>query len=99
MRTRLELHEILKQITDNVYFQPPESLKMHYPCIVYERSGGDTQFADNNPYVFAKRYKITIIDKNPDSSIVDKISKISKCVYDRHYVTENLNHDVFNLYF
>ena len=34
---RLELHEILCTIlgSRNVYFQPPESIKMNYPAIVY----------------------------------------------------------------
>ena len=50
-RKRTDLHEILKEIlgSDNVYFQPPESYKMEYPCIVYERSALTTRFADNNP--------------------------------------------------
>lgn len=99
MGTRLELHNILLGITNNVYFQPPPSLRMQYPCIVYERSGGDTKFADNNPYTFTKRYKITAITNDPDNDLVDKLARLPRCVYDRPYIVDNLNHDVFNLYF
>lgn len=72
---------------------------MKYPCIVYHRSTGDTQFADDIPYVYKKRYQITVMDQNPDSEIPDKIAKLPMCVFDRHFSSDRLNHDVFNIYF
>ena len=97
---RTKLHEKLVSIlgTRNVYFQPPESIKMQYPCIVYKRSTGDTQFANDNPYTFRVRYQVTYIDKNPDSDVLEKIADLPMCTYDRHYTSDNLNHDIFNLY-
>ena len=97
---RLALHEILCEAlgSRNVYFQPPESIKMQYPCIVYKRSTGDTQFANDNPYTFRVRYQVTYIDKNPDSDVLEKIADLPMCTYDRHYTSDNLNHDIFNLY-
>ena len=38
MRTRLDLDDTLREIMGDkgsVYFQPPENLKMKYPCIRY----------------------------------------------------------------
>ena len=101
MGLRLELHEILVKIlgSDQVYFQPPETIKMKYPCIVYGRGSGDTIFADNSAYRFTQRYQITVIDRDPDSKIPEKIADLPMCTYDRHYNIDNLNHDVFNLYF
>lgn len=101
MGTRLELHGILTDVlgTRNVYFQPPVSVKMQYPCIVYQRSTGDTDFADNIPYRFTKRYQVTVIDKDPDSDIPDKVAQLPMTTYDRHFTSDNLNHDVFNVYF
>lgn len=90
---------IQKEARRHVYFQPPENLKIAYPCIVYERSSGRTDFADNIPYRFGKLYSITVIDSNPDSPIPDEISKLPCCTFDRHYVADNLNHDVFEIYF
>lgn len=99
MNTRLELHEVLCDIlgSRNVYFQPPESIKMKYPAIVYSRSNIDNDHANNEVYIQSMAYLIIVIDSDPDSEIVKKISKLSKCVYNRHYKTDNLNHDVFTI--
>lgn len=82
-----------------VYFQPPENVKLQYPCIIYSRSSGDTKFANNDPYVVTRRYNIQLIDRNPDSPYIKDILQLRMCKYDRHYVADNLNHDTFNLYF
>lgn len=91
------LHNIFKAITANVYFQPPTS--MLYPCIMYQLDGGRTRFADDIPYGYDKRYQVTIIDKNPDSALFDKVAALPTAVFDRFYVANNLNHFVFTLYF
>lgn len=101
MAPRLQLHQILKTIlgTDNVYFQPPNGLKMEYPCIRYERDRARTLFADNKPYNHYKCYQITVIDRNPDSLIPDKVAALPLCVHDRFFTADNLNHDVYTLFF
>lgn len=91
------LHNILG--SDNVYFQPPETVKMKYPCIIYELATANTNFADNIPYLRKKRYTITVIDKNPDSEIPDKIADLPFCAFDRHFPSDNLHHFVYQLYF
>lgn len=98
---RLELHELLCDIlgTRHVYYQPPESIKMSYPAIVYKRDNIDNRSADNLIYKQELAYSITVIDKNPDSSIVDDISKLPRCRFERHYTADNLNHDVFQIYY
>lgn len=101
MERRLQLHQILTEIlgSENVYFQPPESTRMKYPCIVYQRNDANTKFADDKPYLNTKRYMVTVIDKDPDSEIPDKIAALPLCTYDRHHTVDNLNHDVYNLYY
>lgn len=101
MGQRLDLHQILIDIlgSSNVYFQPPQNLQMNYPCIVYRRDDANTQFADNNPYSHRKQYQVTVIDQNPDSLIPDKVAALPMCVFDRFYTSDNLNHDVYNLFF
>lgn len=101
MAPRLDLQALLVYIlgTDNVYFQPPPSKTMQYPAIVYNREDVDTQFADNLPYSRMKRYNVTVIDRNPDSDIPDKIGALPMCRHDRFYAADNLNHDAFTLYF
>ncbi len=82
-----------------VYFQPGENIIIQYPCIIYERKTGDTQFADNKPYIFMRQYSVTVVDKNPDSRIPDRIALLPLCKSDRDYIAKNLNHYAFNLYY
>jgi len=98
-RSRLQLHELLVTLTPNVYFQPPANVQMNYPCIVYKRGNADTQFAGNKPYAYTKRYMVTVIDRDPDSPIPDKVAQQPMCLFDRNYAANGLHHDVFNLYF
>ena len=100
-RNREDLHEILVDILGSrqVYFQPPESLKLKYPCIVYERSYIYTDKADNQIYLKHRRYTVTYIDKDPDSEIPEKLLELQHCRFDRHFINDNLNHDVFDLYY
>ena len=101
MGTRLQLQTLLEALlgSRNVYFQPPSTVKMKYPCIVYSLSDIDTKFADNIPYSNKRRYQLTAIDPNPDSVIPDKLALLPMCIFDRSYTSDNLNHYVFNIYF
>ncbi|MET0786071.1 MAG: hypothetical protein ABWY25_05145 [Paenisporosarcina sp.] len=101
MAQRLELQALLTEIleSDQVYFQPPPSVIMEYPCIVYNRDYELAQFADDRPYALRRRYMITIIDRDPDSDILSKVAELPMCVYDRFYTADNLNHDVYKLFF
>lgn len=101
MGQRLDLQTLLEAVlgTSNVYFQPPANVQMQYPCIVYQRSAADTKFADNSTYSDIKRYQVSVIDLNPDSEIPDKIAALPMCTLARCFVVDNLNHDIFNLYY
>lgn len=101
MAPRSELHQLLKEKlgSDNVYFQPPPSVMMNYPAILYKRDIGTTRFADDLPYARDLRYMVTVIDRDPDSEIPDRIAELPRCSYSRHYTVDNLNHDVFNINF
>ena len=100
LNDRLALHELLceKLGSRNVYFQPPESVKMKYPAIVYSRNRIENTSADNVVYRQSVRYTITVIDRDPDSEIVKRISQIPRIMFDRSYVSDNLNHDTFTLF-
>ena len=39
-----------------------------------------------------------LIDPNPDNLIHNKILSLPYTKYDRHFVVENLNHDVYSTY-
>lgn len=100
MEKRLKLHALLKTLgAEEVYFQPPPNVQMVYPAIVYARDSDWSEFASNLPYAYKKRYQVTVIDKNPDSHIPDKVRRLPLCSFARHFVVDNLNQDVFNLYY
>lgn len=99
MAQRLELHQLLETFTEHVYFQPPTNVHLEYPCIVYKRDFAETKFADDNPYNHTKRYMIIIIDQDPDSEIPDKVASMPMSLFNRFYTADDLNHDVYNVYF
>jgi hypothetical protein len=99
MAPRQQLSELLHTIADNVYFQAPPSTGMQYPCLLYKLDSVDTDYAGNRPYSHNKRYLITIIDRNPDSDLMDKIAELPTARFSTRFVTEGLTHTAFNLYF
>lgn len=102
MSNRADLQSQLEEEilgSENVYFQPPATVKMNYPAIVYGLSNITSTFANNSSYKRARAYQVTLIDKNPDSEYVDKILALPMCSFDRHFKSDNLNHFVFTLYY
>lgn len=72
---------------------------MVYPAIVYKRDNAVTNFANDKPYKYVKRYQVTVIDRDPDSLIPARVAALPMCIFDRFYAADQLNHDVYNLYF
>lgn len=101
MSSRLDLQAELEKIlgSRNVYFQPPSSVQMQYPAIVYSRKDIEKRSANDGPYRKLPSYEVILVDKNPDSRFVEMILDLPYCSFDRHYESDNLNHDVFTLYF
>ncbi len=101
MDRRLELQAILENILGSreVYFQPPENVKIKYPCIVYTRSDIYDRYADNLRYKIRVRYSLTLIGRTPQNNIVEKLLNLDYCSYDRYYVADGLSHDTFTIYY
>jgi hypothetical protein len=101
MEKRLELQELLENIlgSPNVYFQPPPSVRMSYPAIVFARNDISAIRANNNAYKVDHEYTVTLIDRNPDTGIVDELIALPYCSFSRHYTADNLNHYVFSLFY
>lgn len=100
-RPRIQLQKLLTELlgSSNVYFEPPEDIKMKYPAIVYHRDYVSTQYADNKPYRQDKRYEVTVIDADPDSAIPDKVGALPQASFDRPMVVDKLHHSIYTLYF
>lgn len=99
--TRTELQQAFKEFlgSENVYFRPPESKKLSYPCIVYDIRSGDTQFANNKGYIFHRSYDVQIIHKEADTDLIERFAfTFPKARFDRSFKVDNLNHENFVLY-
>ena len=101
MDRRPNLQTLLETVlgSRNVYFQPPSSVHIKYPAIIYSRANIENLHANNRVYLSTIAYQLTVVDRDPDSEIVDKVSQLPKCSFNRHYVADNLHHDVFTIYF
>lgn len=97
-RTRISdmLHSVLG--SNNVYFDPPESVLMEYPAIVYTRAKINTANADNKKYFIYDRYEVTFIRKDPDHEVLDKLLELPYSEHTRKFITQDLYHDVFTIY-
>lgn len=101
MASRLELQSKLEELlgTRNVYYQAPESIKMSYPAIRFNKSTLLIRHANDSIYSKLTRYEVIVISQTPDHPVLDSLLELPYCAFDRHYVSDNLNHDVFTLYY
>lgn len=94
---RVHFHSRLTKICPNVYFQSPSNITMKYPCIVYSRKNINADMADNITYIRNNSYTVTVMDKNPDSTIVEKLLDFKYSKFDRQFISDGLNHTVFTI--
>ena len=105
-KNRLDLHNIFIDILgtkgqeiSRVYFQPPASVEMEYPCIIYKRSNRKNFFSGDRIYLGMNQYSVTVVDEDPDSLIPSEIAKLRYCSFSTHFTVDGLNQDVYTLYF
>jgi hypothetical protein len=106
MKSRTDLSPIFKDILSKkydkfkVYFQPPAGQKIEYPCIVYQLASLSTNYANDAIYRKDNHYTVTIIGTDPDNDIlIDEMLKLKYCSFDRRFISDNMYHDVFDLYY
>lgn len=99
MENRLQLHNLLKTIVDNVYFQPPPTMQIHYPCIIYYINNIGIKYANNKPYNHSIRYQVKVIDEKPDSELPLKVASLPTVSFNNRYTSDGLNHTIFSIYY
>lgn len=102
-KSRALLNEILCDIlgSKNCYYDPPATIRMKYPCIIYEFETRKTLHADDIRYKSEKRYSVTIIDEHEDSEICERLFSDERLKFlseDRSYVSDGLHHYVFTVF-
>lgn len=102
MARRADLHKILVSAlgNNNVYFQPPANVKLSYPAIVYHLGGIQTLKADNTNYQKNRKYTITLIHKDPDNDVVEKLLDLKySSMVSKPYISDGLYHYVFEVFY
>lgn len=102
MASRLQLHEELCELlgSRNVYYQPPETVKMKYDAVRYWLSGKELKRANNKVYGIVNRYDGVIITLDPDNELPDSfLMHFEMCSFGKPYTSDNLNHFPFTIYY
>jgi len=101
MASRLDFHNVLEKTlgNTNVYFQTPKNIQLNYPCIIYKLNDIDDKKADNTSYIKRKSYQVTLIHKDPDNEIQDKILELPYCKFNNYFSSDNLHHYVYTIFF
>lgn len=101
MADRLKLQSLLEELLEsrNVYYMPPESIKMQYDAIRYAKQTIIKDYANDGAYSMKDLYELTVIAKLPDHPVIKKLLALPYCSYNRHYVADNLHHDVLTIYY
>ena len=100
-----ELRDILQEIIGPdgyVYYNPETSIKLKYDCFILERNNTYSIRADNKPYQKTPRWTITHIcrDARDIDILIDKmLETFMWCEHETSFKSNNLEHNVFNLYF
>lgn len=95
------LQEVLERIQDevdgvhHVYYQPPESVKMSYPCFVYKLNTVNQTYGSDKPYLYCNEYLVTYITRDPEPVMVEMVKPLPQVRYDRHFTANNLHHYAF----
>ena len=100
-RRSQELQTVFEELlgSRNVYYNPPESIEMHYDAIVFSRSRINNTFASDSVYVqLPPTFTVTTITRDPDAPIIEKVSKMRGCIFVTSYVADNLYHNRFTLH-
>lgn len=102
MGSRLSLQSELENIlgSTNVYFQPPSSVTLHYPCIIYNLTRTNAIRADNKIYKATNEYHVKYIFKDPDDNLKDELLHHFMMIsHDARFVADKMYNDEFTLYY
>lgn len=99
MDHRLTLQTTLETIKGikHVYFNPPVSTKMEYPCIRFSLNRRTAIFADDRKYIKGESYILTFITRDVVNApkVLDQIEDLPNTIFDRTYVSDGLYHYVY----
>lgn len=102
MGSRLKLQAELEGIlgSSNVYFQPPSSTSLKYPCIIYNLTRTNTIRADNRIYKATNEYHVKHIYKSLENEKKDELlNRFLMISHDSRFIADKLYNDEFTLFY
>lgn len=101
MRSRLDMQEYLQQLlgSKNVYFQPPEGMRISYPAFIYNPSKRGDRFANNSRYLKRRSYFVQYVSPTYDERFVESILDQDYCSFDRYFAKDDLHHFNFTMFY
>lgn len=102
MGSRLKLQDELEEIlgSKNVYFQPPSSTSLKYPCIIYNLTRTNAIRADNRIYKATNEYHVKHIFKSLENEKKDEIlNHFLMISHDSRFIADKLYNDEFTLFY
>lgn len=97
-KLRKLLYEHLSNYTKNVYYQPPASKTLQYPCIVYSREDVDSNYANDKVYFSRQNWQLKCISPDSEWDVPKKLLEdIEYISFDRTYPADDLYHTIFTL--
>lgn len=97
-RLRKLLYNELKTYTPNVYYQPPSSKTLQYPCIVFSRENVDQTYANDKIYFLRQNWQIKCISTDSEWDVPKRLLESMQFIeFDRTYPADNLYHTILNL--
>lgn len=100
-RPRTDFQTLLESTLGHrrVYFQAPEATRLQPPYVVYDRESVDSDHADDIRYRSKIRYNVQLISNKADDPAWEQLHNLPYSSFDRHYISEQLHHDIFTIYF
>lgn len=84
----------------HTYFEPPESIRMSYDAVVYEKLAMEVRRANNRSYNIRDGYFVTVISRDPETTMPRRFQEhFERCRPERPFVQDNLYHFPFTLYY
>lgn len=98
---RIELHNKLKQITQNVYYEPADGKRLSYPCIVYTRQNIDNKRANNsNLYVGHVIYNVQYMTTDgANTKTKEMLRLLPTASLSNIMVNDGVYHENYNIYY
>jgi len=93
-----ELLSGLPGVTE-AYFQKPGNLTLVPPYIVYEIDSEYVARADDIVFAHWNRYTVTVVVRDQDSPIPGMVRNLPFASFNRRFISGQLYHFVYNLYF